>query len=87
MANIYKELYFARESIKALKLKEDQLKKQVLEAHSPGNYEVEGFDVKIAESTQQRLDTKSLKETKPEIYTEYLRDTPVTKITVKPIVT
>jgi len=84
--NIYRELYFTRESLKALKAKETRLKKLILEAHEAGAHEVEGYDLKIASSEQSRFDTKGFKASEPDIYLDWLTAVSVTRITIKPIV-
>ena len=84
--SILKEYYFTCESEKAIKVKKESLRKQILEQYSNGSHEADGYSVKVAESEQIRFGVSTFKQAEPELYNQYCAPVPVTRLIVKPIV-
>ena len=83
--SIYRELYFALESEKAMKAKIARLKRQVKDSHVLGEHDVEGYRVKITNVMTERFQTKDFKADHPDLHDEYLKCSESTRLTIKPI--
>ena len=84
--NLLKEYYFVCESEKALAMKKERLRAEIIERFKEGTNEADGFQVKVANVNVDRLNTTLLKQHEPETYLKFLKATTQCRISVKPLV-
>jgi hypothetical protein len=79
------EYYIADQAYKKAKAKRDKLREMLILEYDVGEYEVEGYSLKIAESTSKRLNTKAVRTLLGINVGKYEKASVSTKVTVKKV--